>query len=99
MIEGQGNARPSGRGVVVQWLRKSRRLLLLAALLAGAGAVAAVLAPTPPPTYCTGAFGCFDTLDKAEAAIRNSTAYYGAADQLEHVQTVQTNASTGSVSV
>ncbi len=67
--------------------------MLLIALLAGAGAVAAVLAPTPPPIYIT-SNGSFDTLEKAEAAIRSSTAYYGAADQLEHVQTVQMTPTT-----
>lgn len=89
MTEVQGYARPMSRGAITQWLRKGRSILLLIALLMGAGAVAAVLAPTQPPTYCTVHFGCFDTLEKAEAALRSSTSYYGAADQLEHVFTTQ----------
>lgn len=89
MTEVQGYARPTGRGAITQWLRKGSSLLLLIALLAGAGAVAAVLAPTQPPTYCTKDFGCFNTLERAEFALRHSTTYYGAADQLEHVRTTQ----------
>lgn len=89
MAEVQRCARPTGRGAITQWLNKGSSLLLLIALLAGAGAVAAVLAPTQPPAYCTKDFGCFDRLEKAEAAIRTSTGYYGAADQLEHVRTTQ----------
>lgn len=89
MTEVQRCARPAGRGAITRCLRKGSSLLLLIALLAGAGAVAAVLAPTQPPAYCTRDFGCFDRLEKAEAAIRASTGYYGAADQLEHVRTTQ----------
>lgn len=89
MTEVQGYARPTGRGAITQWLRKGSSLLLLIALVVGAGAVAAVLAPTQPPTYCTKDYGCFNTLEQAEFALRHSTAYYGAADQLEHVRTTQ----------
>jgi RHS repeat-associated protein len=62
-------------------------------LLVAIGAIAQVVSPTPPPTYVT-ATGTFPTLDDAEAALRNSTAYYGAANQLEHVQTIQMGPST-----
>jgi RHS repeat-associated protein len=66
--------------------------LVLVTLIA-AGAIAQVVAPTPPPTYVTST-GVFSTLDDAEAALRSSTAYYGAAGQLEHVQTIQMGSAT-----
>lgn len=93
MTEVQGYARPTGRGTITQRLHKGRSILLLIALFVGAGAVAAVLAPTPAPTYCNGS-GCYDTLDKAEAALRGGTAYNGADALLEHMQTVQFTATT-----
>ena len=86
MNEEQRLGRRSGRGA-------SKRGLLLIALLIGAGAVAAVLALTPAPTYCN-ASGCYDTLDKAEAALRGGTAYNGADALLEHMDTAQLNPTT-----
>lgn len=83
MSESEGYTRPTGRGTITQWLRKGSSLLLLTALLAGAGAVAAVLARTHSPTYCTKDYGGFNTLERAEFALRNSTACYGTADQKE----------------
>jgi hypothetical protein len=75
------------------WRSRLVRALTVVGLLAGAGAVAQVVAPTPPPTFVTST-GLFSTLDDAEAAIRNSTAYHGAASRLEHVQTVQLGSAT-----
>jgi RHS repeat-associated protein len=93
MTERQGSAWPPGRGGITQWLRPRGRFLLVLVALIAAGAIAQVVAPTPPPTYVT-ATGTFPTLDDAEAALRSSTAYYGAANQLEHVQTLQMGPST-----
>jgi RHS repeat-associated protein len=75
------------------WLARKRSLALFAILLVGAGAVAAVLTPTVPPTFCTSS-GCYTTLDKAEAAMRNAPAYAGVGQLLEHMQTVKVNATT-----
>ncbi len=75
------------------WLRSKRSLAVLAALMVGAGSVAAVLTPTVPPSYCT-ASGCFDTLDKAETAMRSAPAYAGVGQLLEHMQTIKMNATT-----
>ncbi|NOT88814.1 MAG: type IV secretion protein Rhs [Lysobacter sp.] len=74
-------------------LRNSRRLLLTLALLVGAGALAAVLAPTVPPTFCTTS-GCYPTLDKAEAAVRASPGYAGVGSLVEHMQTVRLSATS-----
>ena len=93
MTERQGAARPSGRGGIIQRVRPHGRLLLVLTALIGAGAIAQVATSTPPPTFRT-SVGSFNTLDDAEAAIRGSTSYYGAASQLEHIQTVQLNATT-----
>ncbi len=93
MTERQGRVRPQGLGAIVSMLRNSRRLLLTLVLLIGAGAVAAVLTPTVPPTFCTSA-GCYTTLGKAEAAMRNAPAYAGVGQLLEHMQTVKVNATT-----
>ncbi len=79
---------------MTRWLSGSRRWLLLIALLVGVGAVAAaVLAPTPAPTYCNGS-GCYDTLDEAESAMRGGTAYKGADALLEHMNTAQFSPTT-----
>jgi RHS repeat-associated protein len=95
MKERQGHVGPQGVGAVAIMLRHSRRLLLTLALLVGAGAVAAVLTPTVPPTYCTnGLTACFDTLDKAEASMRNAPAFAGVGELLEHMQTIKWNATT-----
>jgi RHS repeat-associated protein len=95
MTERQGRVRLQGLGAIAYVLRDGRRVLLLLALLLGAGAVAAVLTPTVPPTYCTnGLTACFDTLDKAETAMRNAPAFAGVGELLEHMQTVKWNATT-----
>jgi RHS repeat-associated protein len=66
---------------------------LLLAVVIGAGAVAQVATSTPVPKYRahshTGSFIAeFDTLEKAEAAIRANTAYQGAQGELEHIDTL-----------
>ena len=95
MTKRQGRVRPQGFDAIVSMLRNSRRLLLTLALLVGAGAVAAVLTPTVPPTYCTnGLTVCFDTLDKAEASMRSAPAFAGVGELLEHMQTIKFNATT-----
>lgn len=95
----QGGARMQGASAVVakvsSWLRKKGRLAAFAVVLVGAGAAAAVLTPTVPPDYCTNnATECFDTLDKAEAAMRNAPAYVPEGQYLEHYRTAQMNATT-----
>jgi YD repeat-containing protein len=95
MTKRQGRVGPQGVGAIATMLRNSRRILLTLALLAGAGAVAAVLTPTVPPDYCANGYTtCFDTLDKAETAMRNAPAYAGVGQLLEHVQTIKFNATT-----
>lgn len=93
MTERQGRVWLRGTGAIVSMLRNSRRFLLTLALLVGAGALAAVLAPTVPPTYCT-ATACFNTLEKAEASMRSAPAFAGVGELLEHMQTIKSNATT-----
>ncbi len=87
-------ARAGRQGAIASTLRSSRRLLLILALLVGAGAVAAVLTPTVPPTFCIVTSGCYPTLDKAEAAVRASPAYAGVGSLVEHMQTVRLSATS-----
>ncbi len=95
MTKRQGRVRLQGFDAIATVLRNSRRLLLILALLVGAGAVAAVLTPTVPPDYCTNGYtSCFDTFDKAETAMRNAPAYTGVGQLLEHMGTVQISATT-----
>lgn len=95
MTERQGRVRLQGFDAIVSMLRNGRRLLLTLGLLVGAGAVAAVLTPTVPPEYCTNnATECFDTLDKAEAAMRSAPAYAPEGQYLEHLSTTQVSATT-----
>jgi RHS repeat-associated protein len=93
MTERQARAGRQGLGAIASTLRSSRGLLLTLALLAGAGAVAAVLMPTVPPTFCTTS-GCYPTLDKAEAAVRAAPGYAGVGSLVEHMQTVRLSATS-----
>ncbi len=96
MNQVQASVRPHRKTVrsrALGWLHGKRSLALFAILLVGAGAVAAVLTPTVPPSYCT-ASGCFETLDKAETAMRSAPAYAGVGQLLEHMQTIKMNATT-----
>ncbi len=96
MTHAQGAVRThavSGMSRATTWLRRRRGLALLAIFLAGAGAVAAVLTPTVPPTFCTTS-GCYPTLDKAEAAVRASSGYAGVGSLVEHMQTVRFSATS-----
>lgn len=94
-MESCQTASQPGRRRIATWLYRHRlgRLLLTIALLVAAGAIAQVVAPTPAPTYCS-PLGCFDTLDKAETAMRAQTAYGGAGPLLEHMATAQMSATT-----
>lgn len=86
------SAKASARGcrsMKTSWSRRWHRIALVATLLTGAGAAAQVAAPSAPPTFCT-AVACYDTLDKAEAALRGGNVYHGADALLEHMQTLQT---------
>jgi RHS repeat-associated protein len=96
MTHAQGAVRAhaiSGTARVMAWLRRRRRMAALVVVLICAGAAAAVLTPTVPPTYCT-ATACFDTLDKAETAMRGAPAYAGVGHLLEHMETIKLNATT-----
>lgn len=81
-----------------RWLRHWRGLLLIAMTLAGAGAVAQVVGPTPAPAYCYGnnadAQICRPTLDQAEAAMRADPLLKGAGDVVEHFATAPMSADT-----
>lgn len=93
MTEGQARAGRQGFSAIASTLRTNRRLPLIVALLVAAGAVAAVLTPTVPPTFCTTS-GCYPTLDKAEAAMRASPGYAGVGSLVEHMQTVRLSAAS-----
>ena len=74
----------------MQWVRPYGRLLFVLTALVGVGAIAQVVTSTSPPVFRTGSTTqTFSTLDDAEAAMRADSAYFGAAGQLEHFQTMQ----------
>lgn len=79
--------------IAIEGLSRIRRFIVVVILLVGAGALAAVVAPTVPATFCTSS-GCYTTLDKAEAAMRDAPAYAGVGHLLEHMRTTKMNATT-----
>lgn len=69
-------------------ISKGRRYASLLASLLGATSALLLAGPaqaqTPPkPTFCAGTIGCFDTMEKAADAIRNSEDYQGIGQYLK----------------